>query len=1014
MASPSKRLRLSPRSSQSLRTTQDTQDSKITSTPIRSSGNFHSPDISSISSSRTVRTRLSDVFEAEDNREVFESSSISAKEKDARSLTPATTVSEVSYIPVEEDYDAYFNNLGRIKYVGTVWKLYKPVNEHSLYHKILDDPLSIQEIVTKLFLKFNVKPEKVVHSLIQLCLDVANFQNFDVTKYYKFRENSEKEIIALLETDEVIDDHETLKSSGRYLFMESRSSLVKTMKMAIYNFFKKLILASYDNNVLFNKFFSKNLFNFIKCMSFSNMMVLRHTGVIIAMKILTALVIIYNNIIHRLNNSSSSGSVESEKIDRESQRKVFNSLIEYFYFIVIKNCRLQENRLLLMRIECIHEFQVWVKYFPKIFISELQVCTCLNRLIIDSPNDCSKQLVVESFLNCCSEMQNWQLYLKLLLGKEIQDLKMREALAEMLAEAIHQILIGKSTKQRTFSREVVDIDSTEHQKVAKLFPTFNKLLQIYGEHPTVLNQLLKIFPLVNTNHISGKLCVECTDLFSTMTILFGYHSDEGLLKKLAETMYHFGTIAAIRERIKQATEILCTKHVDELQAFLSNPTKHVCKASLRVAVLFSHFNLTENFTWEILCDCWADVNEKAIANLMICCKWFLIWHLRNLWDMAQKHQTKELSNMFTPLLHKCNEFTSSCINMIQHLRGEKLHFQVYETLCEFYILYSKELETPMKFNKQFENLILRIEDAQIQKSLTNFLHERVLSNREMELVERRENVVRYIDMVHCNILPIEALANIFKFYHANYNDYGSIIESSLSSMLQADDENTIYLVIVYTLTVVYEEIVRKLSVVDINTDEAKHLKLLVKQFIAFSHFRSTKKQFKKLLYFSIKYALKEEMKYAFLYFVGYFIDLLNDIDDRKEVFEFFKQKIPSGAEKNDAVLYFGNCFKKVSATKTPKPPKKVGNKKSKENEKPKKGTPEGKQGRNKTDDKVSKKRSAPLKSSTPLAHKRGASNRSNKFKKRAVTETETEISDDNISIHDDSDDMDISVSGIKL
>nr|XP_023018695.1 cohesin subunit psc3-like [Leptinotarsa decemlineata] len=570
MASPSKRLRLSPRSSQSLRTTQDTQDSKITSTPIRSSGNFHSPDISSISSSRTVRTRLSDVFEAEDNREVFESSSISAKEKDARSLTPATTVSEVSYIPVEEDYDAYFNNLGRIKYVGTVWKLYKPVNEHSLYHKILDDPLSIQEIVTKLFLKFNEKPEKVVHSLIQLCLDVANFQNFDVTKYYKFRENSEKEIIALLETDEVIDDHEILKSSGRYLFMESRSSLVKTMKMAIYNFFKKLILASYDNNVLFNKFFSKNLFNFIKCMSFSNMMVLRHTGVIIAMKILTALVIIYNNIIHRLNNSSSSGSVESEKIDRESQRKVFNSLIEYFYFIVIKNCRLQENRLLLMRIECIHEFQVWVKYFPKIFISELQVCTCLNRLIIDSskdvryaaleaferfiesptiieflkpnisefieviskrfydidykvsvkaidiftillqsnenfvsthhfqlitnlvfdkifhvaeaaarflkkflqvqeyssecileklakmsllPNDCSKQLVVESFLNCCSEMQNWQLYLKLLLGKEIQDLKMREALAEMLAEAIHQILIGKSTKQRTFSRK---------------------------------------------------------------------------------------------------------------------------------------------------------------------------------------------------------------------------------------------------------------------------------------------------------------------------------------------------------------------------------------------------------------------------------------------------------------------------------------------------------------------------------------------------------------------------------
>lgn len=65
----------------------------------------------------------------------------------------------------------------------------------------------------------------------------------------------------------------------------------------------------------------------------------------------------------------------------------------------------------------------------------------------------------------------------------------------------------------------------------------------------------------------------------------------------------------------------------------------------------------------------------------------------------------------------------------------------------------------------------------------------------------------------------------FKFQHNA--EYEPIIESSLNEMNKCTDENTIFLVIIYTLTMVYEDIIDKHNVVDINTEEAKKLKVCV-------------------------------------------------------------------------------------------------------------------------------------------------------------------------------------------
>lgn len=45
---------------------------------------------------------------------------------------------------LEINYDDYFNKLGRIKHIGTIWDLYKPLNEKSLYGQIVSDPANVQ------------------------------------------------------------------------------------------------------------------------------------------------------------------------------------------------------------------------------------------------------------------------------------------------------------------------------------------------------------------------------------------------------------------------------------------------------------------------------------------------------------------------------------------------------------------------------------------------------------------------------------------------------------------------------------------------------------------------------------------------------------------------------------------------------------------------------------------------------------------------------------------------------
>ncbi|KAJ8922392.1 hypothetical protein NQ315_004337 [Exocentrus adspersus] len=1099
MASPHKKIKLTPKKEQPCSPSRgaipkrSSQESKVTSTPQRRSHQSPSPDISRISSNSSsgARTRLTYSSDSDNgtdgNVPAFICRSISpstptmpgspsclsissfsstidsesdGSTPDISIHTPRSEKSSQSGVLAIEDYDAYIDGFQKIKYKGTIWKMYQPLDSNSLYTRVVEAPKNAQEIVTELLLMYSKKRKDAVMMLIKFCVDVCGFQNFQVSDHYKFEdEGSSKRVVDIMSSKAVIGQHDILKRTGRYLLMESKGKLVPFLKAAIYNLLHKLILRAHDR----------------------------------AIKILTPLVLVYNKAV----------SIKEPIPTRlKMQKQEINRFLD----------RLYEGRTTLMRVECTHEATIWVRYFPKIFITQLETAKYLLKLVVDPaikvryaaletfealvatptvlvilkkatpgfseyignrfydvdvkvakkaidiyrallkydqslistnyfkmlmnlvfdkifpigesacqflidylkkteeyedlvlvqlakfsirPGDATIQLLVEGCIDYFPGIRNWKLYIRIFNRAEV-DMDTKEQLAQLFAEAVHQVLVGRSTVMREKSRMVPVVDPAEHKKVAKYLPEIPTLLDKYRHFPTILVEFIKILPLVNASSLNEIPFDVYKKLLLIMEKLFDYHNDESLLKKICEALNAFSTLTNHKDKVEAFIENITLRYSNDLASAFMQAGSHTGDIILKISILLINFDLTKKIEWETLFDHWSDFDSLTAVKLMYCCKLYLIWSLKNL-AAAEK-----------PLEHFpahqriCAEFTSTCFNGLANSKEQQLLFKTYEHLGDFYVSYMTELGALKKSDKQLEQLELSIED-QLQRVLKSFLDEYVVSNSTMPLEERRSYVVRYIDMVHKRVMPTECLAYIYKYYFKYYKDYGLIIESSLMSVMAAD-EVVFIMVIVHTLITCYEHMLSKYNAADMTSQESWNLKLLINQFLRFKEMRFSRRCIM-IMMFGINYAMKDESKYAFLYFLPYFATVLTNEKEKQEVLEFFRKKVPGSAVKNDAVLFFSQRIKEINS----------GEATQKEN---RLGVPKESKGAIKKSKPVveNPKRRARSKESgkKPKAAKEKVVAKKTTKSKKDV-DSETDVSDDDMSIHDsESDDMEFSMQSLKI
>ncbi|KAJ8980035.1 hypothetical protein NQ317_019723, partial [Molorchus minor] len=237
------------------------------------------------------------------------------------------------------------------------------------------------EVVTEFVLLYNRRPEIAIGNLLQLCVDVCGYQNFNISNQYHFKENAATEIINLMESNEVLDQQENLKKTGKYLFMEPKTLLAKVFKISIYNFLHKLILFCHERKILYDEFFSKHLFLFVKAMAFSEIRAIRHTGVIFGL--LMGLLCTPTSMGTTARRPPPKYRLVALAIAGREMKSLHSRGIQD---LLGSQSRLQDNKTTLMRVECVHELSIWIKYFPKIFITQLQAVNYLCKLITDMRN----------------------------------------------------------------------------------------------------------------------------------------------------------------------------------------------------------------------------------------------------------------------------------------------------------------------------------------------------------------------------------------------------------------------------------------------------------------------------------------------------------------------------------------------------------------------------------------------------------------------------------------------------
>uniref|UniRef100_A0A6P7F6H1 Cohesin subunit SA-3-like n=1 Tax=Diabrotica virgifera virgifera TaxID=50390 RepID=A0A6P7F6H1_DIAVI len=366
------------------------QDSRKTSTPQRYTSPrrvVRSPSVSTISSPALSTRSKQD----ENVEEIFKSLSIS-EEKRSTSTSDQGDISIAEY--TEENYDQYFSKIRRKPTNVNQCKMYKSSAKDTLYAKIFDEPSDTKAITLQFFGFYRQEPDAAMKQLIKFCIDVAGFHKFDPEPHFSINEydQSSKRIIAMLVSDENLFKYPTLRE-GKYLLRERSTNFIQYIKMGIYSFIQKLMQEAYFNNILFDEIFSQCLIGFLRCMAKSRCRSIKHAGVTIVSKMLTAVVLVFNDVSQNSSSENHNHSTEEEK------SRILVRLIEGLYMIFYKYCRKGDDMMKNMGVECIHETKIWIKYFPKLFICDFELFEVIIKLMIEHAKE-----IRMAALEACEEL----------------------------------------------------------------------------------------------------------------------------------------------------------------------------------------------------------------------------------------------------------------------------------------------------------------------------------------------------------------------------------------------------------------------------------------------------------------------------------------------------------------------------------------------------------------------------------------------------------------------------------
>ncbi|XP_050308863.1 uncharacterized protein LOC126745179 [Anthonomus grandis grandis] len=605
-----------------------------------------------------------------------------------------------------------------------------------------------------------------------------------------------------------------------------------------------------------------------------------------------------------------------------------------------------------------------------------------------------KAALVESLIDHDPILQEWELYVQILINPNDYNFPVTRmvVLTELVLEAAHVSLTGCTTKKRFQSKTMRSIHYNNNDLLANAFyGNLNEIVSVHYKEKDIMTNIFKILMKVSPDYLKEEHLEIAAELVEKLIpTLFIKFKDNNSLSTIMDYLIYMQleANAAASAAIDNLKDFVCLK----LNEFLdeANIEKAKCFA-LKYAVLFSKIDLTEKMEWTKLLNSWqyASTDDEFVEYVLAACHWNLIWTIRSVRINSRTEKT-DIPKIVLAIKKRFSQYFSVCDEAFKS-ENQSVRLKAFERICESYIKFALEVENVSKQTRDFEVLKPSMLDDIVSRSqLLMYFEGNVEASLNDDAARTRfcKFILSIYQMACLEILPVDSISVIFKYYDKYQNQYGTVIETILTNIFNKN-ENWLPMLVVNTLSLCYEDVLHKYGVVDYMSHEAKQISRLALRLHEFKNIFKAPKSAAMLLIYAINYAAQNKYYDFFIYLRVFIEDVQQYPADVESILNTVKEKVPQADTKNDAVLYFVDQLKK--ATKKPTTVKKVV---------PRKAPKYPKLKPQKKEPTKTKKKQTTKTQSEPKKPK----SKAKPSKKLSQQSTETEDSE-NMSIHDSSDNL---------
>ena len=272
---------------------------------------------------------------------------------------------------------APFNLFTIIRKIIFVLDVYEDEQEETLYSFVLKNTVAMSELANGWVVRYQNDRDTALLELIQFFFNSSGCKGIVTPDLYRGIGGGFQEVLKKM-TDDFQED-------GSEYPLTINGQNFRQFKQRLGDFLHQFVSQSAEAELLYDEFMMDYVLQLLIEMSASPVRAFRHTGTLCAMKLMSALVTVALNVNKEIEDTTAQFEMERMKSDGERSQDALDMLndrkselenhqqeVEQFLNNIFKDIFIMRYRDYCpeIRVICMDEISVWMRTFPKVFLSD--------------------------------------------------------------------------------------------------------------------------------------------------------------------------------------------------------------------------------------------------------------------------------------------------------------------------------------------------------------------------------------------------------------------------------------------------------------------------------------------------------------------------------------------------------------------------------------------------------------------------------------------------------------------